>query len=156
MRPIVNIALATVLIILPATGLMAQPETDVTDAIKAQIKSNRQALVAENLMLSESESEVFWPVYRDFHAQRDALLDRRIELLQEFRDNFDGLTDAQATRMLDDYFVLQEDFLSLRKDYLQKFRGVLPDKKTLRYYQIESKMDTIIEYELSQVVPLAE
>ena len=156
MRPIVNIALATVLTILPATGLMAQPETDVTDAIKAQIKSNRQALVAENLMLSESESEVFWPVYRDFHAQRDALLDRRIELLQEFRDNFDGLTDAQATRMLDDYFVLQEDFLSLRKDYLQKFRGVLPDKKTLRYYQIESKMDTIIEYELSQVVPLAE
>jgi hypothetical protein len=156
MRPIVNIALATVLIILPATVLLGQPETDVTDAIKAQIKSNRQALVAENLVLSESESEVFWPVYRDFHAERDALLERRIKLLQEFRDNFDGLTDAQATRMLDDYFVVQEDFLSLRKDYLQKFRSVLPDKKTLRYYQIESKMDTIIEYELSQVVPLAE
>jgi hypothetical protein len=148
--------IAAVAIILPAASLMAQQNSAETEAVKAQIQSNRQALMAENLMLSESESADFWPVYQDFHAERDALLDRRINLLQEFRDNFDALDDAQATRMLDDYFALENDFLELRQEYLPKFRRVLSDKQTLRYYQIENKMDLIIEYELSQVLPLAQ
>jgi len=149
-------AIAAVLFTLPATDLMAQQEREAIEAIKAQIQSNRQALMAENLMLDESEGEIFWPVYQDFHEDRDVLLDRRIKLLQELRDNYAGLTDEQSTQMLDDYFALEDDFLALRKKYLQKFRQVLSDKNTLRYYQIENKMDSIIEYELSQVVPLAQ
>ena len=150
------IAFTAILTFLSTTGLMAQQEGDDIEGVKSQIQTNRQALVAENLMLSESESEVFWPVYREFHSERDALVDRRIKLLREFRDNFDGLSDEQATQMLDDYFVLQDDFLALRKKFLRNFRRVLSDKTTLRYYQIENKMDSIIEYELSQVVPLAQ
>ena len=149
-------AIAAVLFTLPATDLMAQQEREAIEAIKAQIQSNRQALMAENLMLDESEGEIFWPVYQDFHEDRDVLLDRRIKLLQKLRDNFAGLTDEQSTQMLDDYFALEDDFLALRKKYLQKFRQVLSDKNTLRYYQIENKMDSIIEYELSQIVPLAQ
>ncbi|MDH3511030.1 MAG: hypothetical protein OER85_09295 [Gammaproteobacteria bacterium] len=156
MRQIESLALAAVLIMAPSSGLMAQQQRDNIEIVKSQVKTNRQALVAENLMLSESESELFWPVYRDFHMERDLLVDRRIKILREFRDNFDGLRDAQATQMLDDYLALQEDFLKLRKQYLKKFRRVLSDKKTLRYYQIENKLDMIIEYELSQVVPLAQ
>jgi len=156
MRCIEIIAVAAALILVPATGLMAQQERDVIEVAKSQVQTNRQGLVAENLMLSESESEVFWPVYRSFHAERDVLVDRRIKLLREFRDNFDGLSQEQATQMLDDYFTLQEESLALRKKYLQNFRQVLADKTTLRYYQIENKMDAIIEYELSQVVPLAQ
>ncbi len=148
--------IAAAAIMLPAASLMAQRDSAETEAVKAQIQSNRQALMAENLMLSESESTDFWPVYQDFHSERDALLDRRINLLQEFRDNFDALDDAQATRMLDDYFALENDFLDLRQEYLPKFRRVLSDKQTLRYYQIENKMDLIIEYELSQVLPMAQ
>ena len=148
--------IAAVAIILPAASLMAQQNSAETEAVKAQIQSNRQALMAENLMLSDAESVDFWPVYQDFHAERDALLNRRINLLQEFRDNFDALDDAQATRMLDDYFALENDFLELRQEYLPKFRRVLSDKQTLRYYQIENKMDLIIEYELSQILPLAQ
>jgi hypothetical protein len=156
MRQIESLALAALLILAPSPGLMAQQERDNIEIVKSQVKTNRQALVAENLMLSESESELFWPVYRDFHMERDLLVDRRIKILRDFRDNFDGLRDAQATQMLDDYLALQEDFLKLRKQYLKKFRRVLSDKKTLRYYQIENKLDMIIEYELSQVVPLAQ
>lgn len=58
--------------------------------------------------------------------------------------------------MLDDFMKLQDDILRLQKKYLSNFRKVLSEKKTLRYFQIENKMDTIIEYDLAQVVPLAE
>ena len=149
-------ALAASLFLGGISTAAAQQERDVIEVVKSQIATQRQALVAENLGLSPEESDLFWPAYRDFHKERDSLVDRRIAILKDFRDNFDGLSDEQAKKLLDDYFKLQEDILSLQKKNLKNFRKILSEKKTLRYYQIEKKLDTIIEYDLAQVVPLAE
>ncbi len=99
---------------------------------------------------------VFWPLYREFHAERAELIDRRIQLLTDFRDNFDMLSDEKAKELLDNYFKLRKDTTNLQEKFAKKFREVLSDKKTLRYFQIENKMDTIIDYGLVQVTPLAE
>ncbi len=135
---------------------MAQQERDVIELIKTQIGTQRQALVAENLQLTEQESAVFWPVYRSFHSERDKLVDRRIKLLLEFRDNFDGLSEEQAKKIMDDHLALQDELLKLRKKWVKNFRGVLSEKTTLRYFQIENKLDAIIDFDLAQIVPLAE
>jgi hypothetical protein len=135
---------------------VAQQERDVIEMIKTQVGTQRQALVAENLQLTEEESKAFWPVYRSFHIERDKLVDRRIQLLMEFRDNFDGLTEEQSKKMLDDYIVLQDEQLKLRKKWVKNFRAVLSEKTTLRYFQIENKLDAIIDFDLAQMVPLAQ
>jgi hypothetical protein len=136
--------------------VMAQQERDVIELIKTQVGTQRQALVAENLQLTEEESTSFWPVYRSFHSERDKLVDRRIKLLMEFRDNFDGLSEEQSKKLLDDYIALQGEQLALRKKWVKNFRAVLSEKTTLRYFQIENKLDAIIDFDLAQVVPLAQ
>ena len=145
-----------VLLVLTAVPSFAQQERDVIEVLRAQIQSNRQALVAENLGLTSEESEKFWPVYREFQAERGKLEDRRIDLLIRFRDNFDTLTDEQAKKLLNDYLKLADDRNKLRKKYARIFAKILPQKKVLRYFQIENKIDTIIEFDLAKVVPLAE
>ena len=139
-----------------AESAIAQTEADVIETVRAQISANRKALVAANLALSEEESAGFWPLYREFHNERDALADRRMTMLLDFRDNFDDLTDEKSKQIINDYFRLQNDLLKLKKKYAKKFSKVLSAKRTLRYLQIEAKMDAIIESELTQVVPLAE
>jgi hypothetical protein len=124
--------------------------------MKSQISTQRQALVAENLLLTKEESDVFWPLYREFQNKRNPLIDRRIDLLTKFRDNFDSLTDEQAAEIIDGWLELEADIVKLRKQYVKKFRKILPEKTTLRYFQVENKLDTIIDYDLSQVTPLAE
>jgi hypothetical protein len=136
--------------------VMAQQERDVIELIKTQVGTQRQALVAENLQLTKEESTSFWPVYRSFHSERDKLVDRRIKLLMEFRDNFDGLSEEQSKKLLDDYIALQGEQLALRKKWVKNFRAVLSEKTTLRYFQIENKLDAIIDFDLAQVVPLAQ
>jgi hypothetical protein len=136
--------------------VMAEQERDVIELIKTQVGTQRQALVAENLQLTEEESTSFWPVYRSFHSERDKLVDRRIKLLMEFRDNFDGLSEEQSKKLLDDYIALQGEQLALRKKWVKNFRAVLSEKTTLRYFQIENKLDAIIDFDLAQVVPLAQ
>ena len=153
---ILRIAAAAVISLLCIAPVSAQQERDMIEVIRAQVATNRQALVAENLGLSNEESDKFWPVYRRYQADRAGLVDRRIKLLTEFRDNFETLGDEQARTLLDDALKLDSDSLKLRKKYVKDFRKVLPEKKVLRYLQIEDKIDTIIDYDLAQIVPLAQ
>lgn len=148
--------LAAIAAMLFSSAVHAQQERDVIELIKSQLATQRQALVAENLNLTAEQSEVFWPLYREFQSKRGPLIDRRIELLREFRDNFDGLSDEQAAGLIDGWLALEDDIVKLRKQYVKKFRKILPEKTTLRYFQVENKLDTIIDYDLSQVTPLAE
>jgi len=134
----------------------AQDDRAAIEAMRAQVQANRQALVAENLPLSPAESEAFWPLYREYRTEMSGLGDSRLALLTEFRDNYDGLSEQRAQQILDDAFQLEEDMLRLRKKYLPPFRQLLSQKQTLRYLQIENKLDTIVEYDLASVVPLAE
>ncbi len=148
-----SVACLALVFALPA---QAQQERDVIELIKSQISTQRQALVAENLNLTEAQTEAFWPLYREFQSKRGPLIDRRIKLLQDFRDNFDGLTDEQSGDIIDRWLKLEDDIVKLRKQYVKKFRKILPEKSTLRYFQVENKLDTIIDYDLSRVTPLAE
>lgn len=151
-----TLALITLAFIALAAPAQAQQERDVIEVMKSQISTQRQALVAENLLLTKEESDVFWPLYREFQNKRNPLIDRRIDLLTKFRDNFDSLTDEQAAEIIDGWLELEADIVKLRKQYVKKFRKILPEKTTLRYFQVENKLDTIIDYDLSQVTPLAE
>ncbi len=110
------IVLITAVVILgPSGNVLAQTEADTIAAVRAQIGANRMALVAENLGLAKEEADSFWPLYREFHNERDKLIDQRVTLLRNFRDNFDNLTDEQSRQLIDDYLGLQESLLKLRK-----------------------------------------
>lgn len=136
--------------------VVAQQERDMMEVIRAQVAANRQALVAANMELTSEESEAFWPVYRSYQAKRAELDDRELRALTEFRDSYLDMSDEQARSILDEYLKIARDFQKLRKQYAREFGKILPEKKVLRFMQIDAKIDTIIDFELVQVVPLAE
>ena len=132
----------------------AQQDRDVIEVMRSQIATQRQALVAENLQLTEEESEKFWPVYREFQYQRAPIVDRRLENIKNFRDNYDSLTDEQAREIIDAVVSYEEDMLKLQKKFIREFRKVLPERKVMRYMQIERKLDAVIDFDLARVIPL--
>lgn len=134
----------------------AQQERDVIEVMRSQIATKRQALVAENLDLTEAESEKFWPVYRDFQYDRAPLIDRRLENIKAFRDNYETMTDEQARAIIDAVVSYEEDMLKLTRKFIREFRKVLPERKVMRYLQIERKLDAVIDFDLARVIPLTE
>lgn len=153
-RTIAVLFVAAVAAMLVSTAVQAQTERDEIEVLRAQINTDRQAVVALNMELSEKQSEAFWPVYRKYHQERDELADRRIKLLIEFRDNQVGMTAEQAKQILMDALDLEDKINDLKHNYVSDFEKVLGPRHTLRYYQIENKLDTVINYELASVVPL--
>ena len=127
---------------------------DNMEIVKEKIKSDKKLLIATNMQLSESEANAFWPIYESYQAELGKLRDREIKLIEQFAASYETMSDDVAKNLLDDSLSIDSDHQKLRQSYLAKFRGVLPDAKVARYYQMESKIDAVLEYELAKRIPL--
>ena len=100
------------------------------------------------------ENNAFWPVYEAYQAKLGKLRDREIKLIEKFAASYETMSDDVAKKLLDDSLSIDSSHQKLRQSYLSKFRGILSDKKVARYYQLESKIDAVMEYELARRIPL--
>jgi hypothetical protein len=153
-KSFLSISLALVLGVIGMSSASAQSEADLVELLRDQIKADREAVVAANLELSDTMAEKFWPLYEEFHGRKDVLANRRVKLLTEFRDEREGMTAVQARQLLTDALNIEDDLVSLKIHFVRDFQKVLGPRLTLRYYQIENKMDAIINFELATIVPL--
>ncbi len=57
--------------------------------------------------------------------------------------------------MLKDYTNLQQKRVDKRTAFLKKFTRVLPAAKALRFAQVETRLDLLVQLQLAAEVPLA-
>jgi hypothetical protein len=135
--------------------LMAQDKaSDDMQILVAKIKADKKLLVADNMQLTEKEAKAFWPVYESYQNELFLLRTRTANLIKNYADNYETMTDAMAKKLLDESIAIETLRLKLAGSYLPKFRAVLPEKKVARYYQIENKINAALYYELAKRIPL--
>lgn len=122
---------------------------------RAEMLKQRQAIVEEVLDLTDEEALAFWPAYRDYRVEMAGVGDRAVKLIKEFVASSSALSDAQATRMVDEFLAIQADRVSVRQKHVKAFRKALPPTKVARFLQLENKMDAVLDHELAMTVPLA-
>ena len=120
------------------------------------ISANKKLQIAKYMVFTEQEDKFFWNVYADYEKEMDNVYRQKFELLKEFQQGNDGhtITDDQANEMLDRFFGLETQMMSIKQNYLPKFRSILPGKKVTRFYQIDNKLDAIVNHELAIKVVL--
>ena len=123
--------------------------------VREKIHADKKALVAQNLRLTDSEAQAFWPLYEELQKAMTALGDRAARLIKEYADNYQNLPDTTAKKLTDDWLTIQGDRVKLLQSYLPKFEAVLPEKKVARYYQLENKVYAVVLYDLVKQIPLA-
>jgi hypothetical protein len=128
-------------------------EVELTRAV---IQTQRQAIIAENLELTEAEATLFWPLYRDFRAEMAKLGDRTVKVIMTFADNYEDLSNETAEWLITEALAVEQAKADLKTSWLPRFKEVLPAKKVARYFQIENKLDAIVNYDLAANIPLVE
>jgi len=142
------------LFLLPLHAMAADDDSE-RELAREAIYANKKLVVAANMNLNTNEKEGFWAVYEDYQKDLEKLLERSVELIEDFAINFENLSDQKAKELLDSHLKIEADAIKLKKSYLRKFQKVLPPQKVVRYYQIENKIDAIIDYDLVDKIPLA-
>ena len=136
-----------------ASSLAAQTRSDI-EVLRQELRTDRQAVVAKNMKMTEAQATAFWPVYRAYQAEITTIGDRFIKLLEGYGKKYDTMKDADADAMLKEYLEIQEAKLKVQSNYVSKFKKVLPGSLVTRYYQIENKIDAIVNLELAAGIPL--
>ena len=152
------IAMVLTIALIGFAGFAAAQEkaADNMDIVKEKIRTDKKLFIATNMQLTESEAKAFWPVYEAYQIDLGKLRAREIKLIEEFAAKYETMSDDAAKSLLDDSLSIDSDHQKLRQSYLSKIRGVLSDKKVARYYQLESKIDAVLEYEMAKRIPLVQ
>ena len=137
---------------LEQSGLQEE-EKELTMAI---IKHKRKKIVARNIALDEGEKKAFWSLYDQYQKDMRELGIKRLALIEEYAKAYKSksLTDQQALKLLNDHLLNAQMRLRKRNAYIQKFKEIIPPKKAVRLFQVENKMDAIINFELAAQIPL--
>ena len=140
------------------TPLYALDTTAQTDMqiLLDKVKADKKLLVAQNMNLTDAESQAFWPIYDSYQKDLGAINQRLIKLIKNYADawNSQSLDDTVAKKLLNEMVAIQGAEANLAKTYAPKLTAALPGMKAARYLQIESKIRALIRYELAANIPL--
>lgn len=134
----------------PSLAQTSQKQLDIAAA-----RAQRKATVGANMNLTPDEAAKFWPVYDAYEAQMDSIEDRHVRELKEFAAKYQRFTDADAKKKLDEVMAIQQARLDVQKDFIPKFLGAVSQIKVTRFYQIDNKIQALIQCDIAQLVPLA-
>lgn len=135
----------------------AWAQYDDSEAIRltrSVVQAERQAIIAANLQLDEEERAAFWPLYQEYRDALDTAISARVEFLEQYFASYETLTDKEALALLERHLAWEKQVLEIRKKYAKKMSKVLSGKTVAKFFQIENKMDIIIDYEMAGEIPL--
>jgi len=149
-------ALMVVIAAFPVSGLTQDKPSDNMQILREKIKADKKLVVAANLELTESEAKGFWPVYEQYQKDLATINQRIVKLIESYAADYrtKTLTDEKAKKLTDEMVAIEQAEAGLKTSSVPKLRKVLPERKVVRYLQIENKIRAIVKYELASAVPL--
>jgi hypothetical protein len=124
--------------------------------ILKQVQTDKRAVYAQNLQLTDSESRAFWPIYDEYEGKAKKLDDQFLDLVNTFAEKYGSMTDADAKAMLKTKMQLEKERMQLKQAYTAKVAKALPPVKALRYAQVETRIETMIRRDVYSLIPLAQ
>jgi hypothetical protein len=147
-----SILLTILLLTVPFVAL-----ADEALELKKKIMFDQKKLVImENMEFTEAEGKAFWPVYEKYQEELFQVSQRGAQLILAYASVYQTMTDDQAVKIVDEYYDIQDDRLTVMKKMAADVGKVLPGKKAFRYMQVETKLNAIARYELAKEIPLAQ
>lgn len=108
-----------------------------------EITEKRIEYIAPRLNLTATESEKFWPIFREFYEQRE-LIARKSKLRNKQSDEKRPQTEEEYINAINFMIDNKIDQTTLMKEYMKKYLEVLPAEKVYRLYQLDEEFNKFL------------
>jgi hypothetical protein len=143
-----------VIILLLAFSSSLNAQEDYYNLMRSRLGDKVKATVENTMKLSPEEEKVFWPLYEEYTDELYDIHDKRMKVIQEFTNYFDKMTDKRADKIWTNFLLFQKELLDIQKEYYDKFKEILPAAKAVRYFQMENKIEMIVNAKIADIIPL--
>lgn len=136
------------------TGDEYQPITDEEiQLMRKDIRSQRKQIIAANMKLTDVEAEKFWPVYEQYVSELVKINGTKYALIKQYVQTGGALTDTEAESAVKQWVDVDESLAQLRMKYIPNFRKVLSPKNTALFYQLDRRVQLMIDLQLATALP---
>ncbi|MBU2553192.1 MAG: hypothetical protein KKF98_01960 [Bacteroidetes bacterium] len=140
-------------IFMAAIAANAQTNKEEVDLMQAAFGMEKKAIVAEFVQPTEAQSDAFWTLYDEYEVKRKVNGAKRIELLSNYAQQFNSMTDEQAEAWTNEVIKLSAATDKLIVTYYKKIKKATSPIVATQFYQIESYILTGIRMEILDGVP---
>jgi hypothetical protein len=132
--------------------------SDNMDILREKVAADKKLIIAENLILTESQAAQFWPIYDAYQKDLAALNERIGALIENYATayNAGNVQETKANELVEEFLAIEEAQLDLRKKYADRLHGVIPAVERARYLQMEQKIRALIDYDMAANIPLVD
>jgi hypothetical protein len=167
--PMWRVAALSVSLIIGASAQVGLPELQLSEVeakninayagmIRADLRKDKRAAIADSVGLSPTLTDKFWAVYDRYEQEYKALWDLRLANTQKYADkqadSKGPLTDAAADALAREFLKNDARMTELRSKYYGEFKTAVGPRLAMRFLHVESVFDRIVELQLLAIVPM--
>jgi hypothetical protein len=134
-------------------NVKAQSNKEDIDIIQSAFGKNKKTLVSVYMNVPAKDSVAFWKLYDEYEDKRKAIGKERINIIQQYADQYEKLTDEQATKLAQSAFNNNEKYDKLYEAYFPKFSAILGGKNAAKLFQLELYLQTFVRAVVMDHIP---
>jgi len=132
----------------------AQSNKEEVELMQAAFGMEKKAMVEEFVLVDPAQKTVFWQLYDEYETARKELGKERIELLKQYADNYNKLTNEVAEAWTSKVIDLSKKTDALIITYYNKIKKVTNPIVALQFYQVEGYILSGIRLSVLEQLPL--
>ncbi|UWY30171.1 hypothetical protein [Flavobacterium sp. TR2] len=136
-------------------GLNAVAQTSVDEILLIQdlYGKSKADVVEEYLSLSDTQAAAFKPIYDKYEAERKALSQQKIMILEDYAKNYATLSDAKATELTAKNLKYDQDSQKLLSKTHSKLVKAIGGINAAKFVQLEVYLQVTIRAEIQDAIP---
>lgn len=156
MRKLPVVLLLAMVVAVSQFALAQDKPFDGTDlqALRTAVKTDKKALVASTVKLTDAEAKKFWPLYGAYQLKLDTLNRRKARAFEDLVSRDKPISDAQAKGLLTESLAIADEEVKALRAYQNRLNRALPPRKVARYLQLENRIRTVQDYDIAGALPL--
>jgi hypothetical protein len=141
---------------LPQTvEVRANPITDAdVQLLRQDLQAQKNQIITDTMTFTESEAAAFWPVYKEYASQQQAIAAKRLDVILDYARSLEKMDDSKARDLSQRMFAIEDETQALRRKYYPRFEKALAAKRAAKFYQVDNRLNLLIAVQLTSEIPL--
>jgi len=123
--------------------------------LRKDVRAMKMQVIGQNMSLSDTEAQKFWPIYNHYVKDLQEVNDQKYALLKQYAEMWATMSDQDALIYVRHWLEVDGQAQALRLQYVPVVSQVLPGKKAATFFQLDRRLNMIIDLQLFSQIPLA-
>jgi hypothetical protein len=123
--------------------------------LRQDLRAKKMQVIGQNMSLSDTEAEKFWPIYNHYVKDLQEVNDQKYALLKQYAEMWSTMSDQDALIYVRNWLEVDGQAQALRLKYVPVVSQVLPGKKAATFFQLDRRLNMIVDLQLFSQIPLA-